>query len=56
MRGAAYEDSTHGITHFLKKRSETQVSNKTILEMKHINKSFPGVRALQDVDFTLCGG
>ncbi|MBC5686230.1 sugar ABC transporter ATP-binding protein [Roseburia sp. NSJ-9] len=24
--------------------------------MKHINKSFPGVRALQDVDFTLCGG
>ena len=32
------------------------MSNKTILEMKHINKSFPGVRALQDVDFTLCGG
>ena len=24
--------------------------------MKHINKSFPGVRALQDVYFTLCGG
>lgn len=32
------------------------MSNKTILEMKHINKLFPGVRALQDVDFTLCGG
>ena len=32
------------------------MSNKAILEMKHINKSFPGVRALQDVDFTLCGG
>ena len=32
------------------------MSNKTILEMKHINKSFPGVRALQDVDFTVCGG
>ena len=32
------------------------MSNETILEMKHINKSFPGVRALQDVDFTLCGG
>ena len=28
----------------------------SLLEMKHINKSFPGVRALQDVDFTLCGG
>lgn len=24
--------------------------------MRHISKSFPGVRALQDVDFTLCEG
>ncbi len=27
-----------------------------ILEMKHIYKNFPGVRALQNVDFTLCEG
>ena len=32
------------------------MSNKTILEMKNINKSFPGVRALQGVDFKLCQG
>lgn len=27
-----------------------------VLEMKHIHKSFPGVRALQGVDFRLCKG
>ena len=29
---------------------------ETVLTMKNINKSFPGVRALQNVDFTLCAG
>ena len=27
-----------------------------VLEMRHIYKSFPGVKALQNVDFTLCEG
>lgn len=30
--------------------------DKAVLEMKNIHKSFPGVRALQGVDFTLCEG
>ncbi len=30
--------------------------DKAILEMKNISKSFPGVLALQGVDFTLCQG
>lgn len=29
------------------------MENKTVLEMRNIHKSFPGVRALQAVDFTL---
>ena len=29
---------------------------ETVLTMRNINKSFPGVRALQNVDFTLCEG
>lgn len=29
---------------------------KTVLKMRNIHKSFPGVRALQGVDFTLCEG
>lgn len=29
---------------------------KSVLEMRNIHKSFPGVRALQGVDFTLCEG
>ena len=28
----------------------------SVLEMKNISKSFPGVRALQHVDFRLCEG
>ncbi len=32
------------------------VKDKAVLEMKNIHKSFPGVRALQGVDFTLCEG
>ena len=32
------------------------MKEKTVLEMKNIHKSFPGVRALQAVDFTLCEG
>jgi hypothetical protein len=32
------------------------VRDKAVLEMKNIHKSFPGVRALQAVDFTLCEG
>lgn len=32
------------------------MKEKAVLEMKNIHKSFPGVRALQAVDFTLCEG
>lgn len=32
------------------------VIGNTLLKMKNIHKSFPGVRALQGVDFTLCEG
>lgn len=32
------------------------MKEKSILEMRSINKSFPGVKALQGVDFTLCEG
>lgn len=32
------------------------MKDKAVLEMKNIHKSFPGVRALQAVDFTLCEG
>lgn len=34
----------------------TLVKDKTVLEMKNIHKSFPGVKALQGVDFFLCEG
>ena len=30
--------------------------NGPIVEMRHISKSFPGVKALQDVDFVLYPG
>lgn len=32
------------------------MKDKTVLEMRNIHKSFPGVRALQGVNFTLCEG
>ena len=32
------------------------MKDKAVLEMKNIHKNFPGVRALQGVDFTLCEG
>lgn len=32
------------------------MNGKTVLEMRNIDKIFPGVRALQNVDFTLCEG
>ena len=32
------------------------MKDQIVLEMKNIHKSFPGVRALQDVDFSLCEG
>jgi len=32
------------------------VKEHSVLEMRNIHKSFPGVRALQGVDFTLCEG
>ena len=32
------------------------MKENVVLEMKNIHKSFPGVRALQNVDFTLCEG
>ena len=34
----------------------TLVKEKSVLEMRNICKYFPGVRALQNVDFTLCEG
>ena len=32
------------------------MKENSVLEMRNIHKSFPGVRALQGVDFTLCEG
>ncbi len=32
------------------------MKDKSVLEMRNIHKSFPGVRALQGVDFNLCEG
>lgn len=32
------------------------MKERSVLEMRNISKSFPGVRALQHVDFTLCQG
>lgn len=32
------------------------MKENSVLEMRNIHKSFPGVRALQNVDFTLCEG
>ena len=32
------------------------MSNQTILKMRNIDKTFPGVRALSKVDFSLCAG
>ena len=32
------------------------MKDRSVLEMRGISKSFPGVRALQNVDFTLCEG
>lgn len=32
------------------------MENESVLEMRHISKTFPGVKALQDVDFTLKKG
>ena len=32
------------------------MADRTVLKMRNIHKSFPGVRALQAVDFTLCEG
>ncbi len=32
------------------------MKDKPVLQMRNIHKSFPGVRALQGVDFTLCEG
>lgn len=32
------------------------MKDRSVLEMRNIHKSFPGVRALQGVDFTLCEG
>ena len=37
-------------------RGTFQVKENAVLEMKNIVKTFPGVRALQGVDFTLCKG
>ena len=37
-------------------RGEQTVKDNAVLEVKNIHKSFPGVRALQGVDFTLREG
>lgn len=37
-------------------KGNTLVKDRAVLVMKNIHKSFPGVRALQGVDFTLCSG
>ena len=34
----------------------SDAAKKEILKMRHIDKNFPGVRALSDVDFTLREG
>ncbi len=47
------------VPRFFSKKFEgvnTLVKDKVVLEMKNIHKSFPGVRALQGVNFTLCEG
>ena len=36
--------------------SESTDGGDAILEMRHIVKTFPGVRALDDVDFTVARG
>ena len=42
---------------FAKKlRGKRTVKENTVLEMRNIHKSFPGVRALKGADFTLCEG
>lgn len=45
-----------GIAFEVRKQEVNQVKEKSVLELKNIHKSFPGVRALQGVDFTLCEG
>lgn len=45
--------------YFMKNMEEevsTLVKEHSVLEMRNISKSFPGVRALKSVDFTLCEG
>lgn len=37
-------------------RMDAEVKDQSVLEMRNIDKSFPGVKALQGVDFTLCEG
>ena len=46
----------HRRAFFKKRRVDALVKEKTVLEMRNIHKSFPGVRALQGVDFSLCEG
>ena len=40
----------------IRNRGEQTLKDNTVLEVKNIHKSFPGVRALQGVDFTLREG
>ena len=39
-----------------KEKRGIAVKDKAVLELHNIYKTFPGVKALQDVDFTLCEG
>lgn len=49
-----YADSALFFNKF--KGVNTLVKDRSVLEMRNIHKSFPGVHALQGVDFTLCEG
>ena len=41
---------------FSKKEGMAFMEKDSVLEMRHIYKTFPGVKALQNVDFTLKKG
>ena len=53
MRGTAYHFTPYRVVFW---RGVRLVKENAILEMKNISKRFPGVRALQGVNFCLCEG
>lgn len=58
IKCAAQNKKHYGLRRILCKTLQgvKKVKDNSILEMKNINKRFPGVNALQDVNFTLCKG